>query len=435
MFISIKVCKQWYLVFNTDYPWRTFIFKDGIFVRRKFTQHSGWQYHIDHWKLRFLITNAARRWRILIIRPVTNLFNLYEFFRVLTNFSEYYEKHSPDDKPLAMIRTFHFQWRLHVEEDEVGGILHDKDIGTGGEMLHTLTNVVKHLHGLQSISLIDLQLTAWEAEQFIIELLEKFSTQLRYLSLLNVTLHAKSFLQIGLFLNLEKLLISPQMLQIDSLSLISCLRHLTTFCIIQDEKSVAAPCCNKEAWKQFKAQNCGRTKVWLILKGKPKIPLIIQPFAPVYGIKMEMSSGQLTHEVADDIVNFYSETLCQFVQCGLERMKRGNKMSERADSAIVRIASRCRNLEVLTFREHLSHGTALILGVYSKRNNFKLIIRKNAMLKRVCWCRRDLREFDIDFDWLKQISKNRDVLINEIQNLTENSWTVLEDRMYKSILT
>lgn len=57
--------------------------------------------------------NATAKWRVLEIEPVTILFNLYEFIRVLTNFSEYYERNS-SEKPLQGIRSFSFKWQLHV---------------------------------------------------------------------------------------------------------------------------------------------------------------------------------------------------------------------------------------------------------------------------------------------------------------------------------
>lgn len=64
---------------------------------------------------RYLIMNAAPKWRQLEILPVTILFNLYEFIRVLTNFSEYYEKNT-EDRPLEGIRSFTFKWQLHLHE-------------------------------------------------------------------------------------------------------------------------------------------------------------------------------------------------------------------------------------------------------------------------------------------------------------------------------
>lgn len=64
---------------------------------------------------RFLITNATSKWKELIIDPVSILFNLYEFIRTLTNFSEYYEK-TLSEKPLKGIKRFTFKWQLYVHE-------------------------------------------------------------------------------------------------------------------------------------------------------------------------------------------------------------------------------------------------------------------------------------------------------------------------------
>ncbi|CAD6190497.1 unnamed protein product [Caenorhabditis auriculariae] len=428
-----QVCYQWFIASSTDYPWRKFVFKDGVFVRRKYTQHSGWQYHIDHWRLRFLISNASRKWRVLVIEPVTNLFNLYEFFRVLTNFSEYYERNTEEDRPLGKIRQFHFQWRLQVD-DEIAGVHRDKDIGTGGEMLHTLSNLLTHLHGLKVLSLIDLQLTFWEGDQFLNDLLAKFSTQLEYLSLLNVSLRPRAFLQPALFLNLRQLVVSPQMIGDDNLSLIACLRRLQTLTIVQDEKCDLVVPCSSKAWQVFTEQNCSRTRLWLILKGKPKCALIIQPCAPVFGIKMEESSGQLTNGIADQISLYYSETLEVFEQCGLERMKRGKKMKERADLALVLLASKCQSLKMLACRERIAHGTALILATFARKKSFQLTLRKNGLLKRVCWSRREVSEMDISFDWLKRHSKNLILVMEEIRRLTSQTRVIIDDKCYKTTL-
>lgn len=49
------------------------------------------------------------------MEPVTILFNLYEFFRVLINFAEYYEKNTTY-RPLTTIRSFSFKWQLHIHQ-------------------------------------------------------------------------------------------------------------------------------------------------------------------------------------------------------------------------------------------------------------------------------------------------------------------------------
>uniref|UniRef100_A0A1I7TNF3 F-box domain-containing protein n=1 Tax=Caenorhabditis tropicalis TaxID=1561998 RepID=A0A1I7TNF3_9PELO len=427
-----QVCRQWNRGFHSKHSWRTFTFKDGVFVRCKFTQHSGWQYHIDHWRLKNLITNTTHSWRTLNIEPVTNIFNLYEFFRVLANYAEHYEKFSNSFRPMGNIRNFNFKWHLHVDENETGGFIENKDVGTGGQILGSLSKVLKYLHGLQSLTLEDLQLTHDEADEFIMTLLEKYQEKLTCLSLLNLTLHPKPFIQVGCFLKLRKLAVSPQMLCADTLSVIACLEHLETFSIVQDEKSSQSTDISRNAWNLFTHQNMGRTRVWLILRGKPKESLIIQPGAPVYGIRMEDSAGQLTTELAEQIANFYQDTLRHFVQCGLERMKRGKKMEDRVDSALVEIVSRCTLLERVACRERMSYGTAIILSVYAARNGFKLWIRRNALLKRICWCRTDMETHAIFFNWLRSQCQSEELAIGTVQENT-NHLSVLDDKTYKAL--
>ncbi|EFP03569.1 hypothetical protein CRE_19270 [Caenorhabditis remanei] len=428
-----QVCRQWNEGFKSDFSWRTFTFKDGVFVRRKFTQHSGWQYHIDHWRLKNLITNKTKAWRVLNVEPVNNIFNLYEFFRVLANYSEHYEKFSATERPIGKIHTFNFKWHLHVDQNETGGLIEDKDVGTGGQILGSLNNVLKYLHGLKSLNLVDLQLTHQEADEFLATLLEKFHEKLTYLSLLNVTLFPKPILQVGCFLKLRKLLVSPQMLCTDTLSAIACLEHLENLSIVQDEKSSQSTDISRNAWNMFVKQNMDRTRVWLILRGKPKTSLIIQPGAPVYGIRMENSAGQLTMELAEQIANYYSGSLHHFIQSGLERMKRGKKMEERVDSALIEIVSRCPLLERVACRERLSYGTAVILSVYAERNGFKVYLRKNALLKRICWCRFDMETHGILFNWLREMCRTEELVTEILQYSTNQPMVVYDDRSYKAL--
>lgn len=74
---------------------------------------------------------------------------------------------SSQDRPMAKIHTFNFKWHLHVDENETGGFIAGKDVGTGGQILHSLKTVLNYLHGLKSLSLVDLQLTHDEADDFL----------------------------------------------------------------------------------------------------------------------------------------------------------------------------------------------------------------------------------------------------------------------------
>jgi hypothetical protein len=117
--------------------------------------------------VRYLITNTARKWRHLIIRPVTLLFNLYEFIRVLTNFSEYYEN-TGDQRPLADVQTFEFNWQLHIHDYNTVALVKRKE-NHDETTTSTTTKVYGTGGGLRHLSLRQLQLDSWECQPFIDE--------------------------------------------------------------------------------------------------------------------------------------------------------------------------------------------------------------------------------------------------------------------------
>lgn len=255
-----QVCLNWYRVSQQDYAWRRFQYKDKMFTRRKYTSHAGWQHMIDHWKLRFLIMKATTKWKVLEIEPVTILFNLYEFIRVLTNFSEYYERNSLA-KPLQGIRSFSFKWQLHVHVRGEGQT--ERVFGTGGEMLKTLSLLLSYLHGLTKLSLHELQLEPYECNDFIDDILYKFDSQLKSLCIINLTKVRRPFLQLGLFLFLEHLTVSPQHLNESIVTLLADLRHLKSLIILQNDKTFGAKAVDSKAWLSFAKRN-NHTRIHLI---------------------------------------------------------------------------------------------------------------------------------------------------------------------------
>ena len=195
------------------------------------------------------------------------LFNLYEFIRVLTNFTEYYEK-SSDDRPLAAIKSFEFNWQLHIHGQTQKKVAENTTMyGTGGQMLKALTMLLSHLHGLKTLALRQLQLDAVESDCFIDEVLVFFGEHLECLTVVNVTKQARSFMQLGLFLNLRKLVVSPQHLNDDVVILISGLQLLDDLLILQDEKTLGAQSASAASWNVFKRSN-NYTRVHLLAKGE-----------------------------------------------------------------------------------------------------------------------------------------------------------------------
>uniref|UniRef100_A0A9J2PN04 Uncharacterized protein n=1 Tax=Ascaris lumbricoides TaxID=6252 RepID=A0A9J2PN04_ASCLU len=422
------VCSNWYRVFRSNYPWRRFQFRDYIFTRRKFTSHAGWQYAIDHWRLRYLIMNAAPKWRQLEILPVTILFNLYEFIRVLTNFSEYYEKNT-EDRPLEGIRSFTFKWQLHLHER---GNQNAKMIGTGGEMLKSLSLLLSHLHGLNELELRELQLEPWECNHFVDDILYQFDSQLTSLCLINLTKVPRPFLQIGLFLYLEHLTVSPQHLDESVVILIADLRQLKSFIIYQNEKALGASAVGAKAWQAFSASN-KHTRVYLIQAGKSHGDLLIQPNAPVYAIIYENSIGQLTDEIAQEICDNYSTSLQYLIQKGLERRYRPRQFAMRVDMPAVIIALRCAKLKLLAVRERISFGTALLLAIISARHKTTLCTRRNALLKRRNWTLGEVHEVlgvDVDNGWFREACSSYEALQREVIKITGSMASIITDNRY-----
>ena len=55
---------------------------------------------------------------------------------------------------------FSFKWSLHVQDQNSGGELEEKDIGTGGEMLRSIRALLFQLHALKDLELHQLQLNS-----------------------------------------------------------------------------------------------------------------------------------------------------------------------------------------------------------------------------------------------------------------------------------
>ncbi|VDN81394.1 unnamed protein product [Brugia pahangi] len=414
-----QVCLNWYRVSQQDYAWRRFQYKDKMFTRRKYTSHAGWQHMIDHWKLRFLIMKATTKWKVLEIEPVTILFNLYEFIRVLTNFSEYYERNSLA-KPLQGIRSFSFKWQLHVHVRGEGQTerVNISVFGTGGEMLKTLSLLLSYLHGLTELSLHELQLEPYECNDFIDDILYKFDSQLKSLCIINLTKVRRPFLQLGLFLFLEHLTVSPQHLNESIVTLLADLRHLKSLIILQNDKTFGAKAVDSKAWLSFAKRN-NHTRIHLIQAGKRQNALLIQPKAPVYAIIFDKSTGQLTNELTQEK--------------GLERRYRSREFTKRVDVFAIELAHRCSNLKLLAIRERMCFASALLLAQIARSHQTTICLRRNALLKRVNWADGTVKSIlgsESNQKWIKGHCKNFEILENTIRNITGTTATIVTDNRY-----
>lgn len=129
-YYASQVCQNWSEIFWNKNSWSTFVFKDRVFTRPKFTLHAGYQYMLDYYRLRFLVNKVVWRWNSIIFKPVTLFFNLYEFMRALTNYAEYHARGSAAN-PFQLLSHFEFNWQLKFQTSTGGPTIY----GTGGHIL------------------------------------------------------------------------------------------------------------------------------------------------------------------------------------------------------------------------------------------------------------------------------------------------------------
>ncbi len=423
-----RVCQNWLRVTLIDRCWETFVYRDFMFTRKRFTLHSGYEHAIDHWKLRFLINNVTRKWRHVVVKPFSLLINFYEFIRVITNFTEYYE--NQEEHPLENIRTFDFEWELHVPKTY-------KDpspevFGTGGRLLNGVSMLISHFRGLKALTLRQLLLEEREADAFMDELQLYFGERITTLCVLNLTKTQHSFFHLGLFLHLRKLCVSPQHLNDDVVYLLSGQQNLRDIFLIQDKNTT--PCTvavDGRTWRDFR-KSAPRVRVHLRIRGRGAGDLVWQLFAPVFSIVYDTPNCQLTAENAVLMADNYSETLEIYVQRGIQRRFRARAFEDRADTAVMMLVRHCRNLKSLAIRECLSTATLLIIAqLCSFKEEFFLSVRRNSLLKRSDWPY-DSREWSAQFyDWLKTSARDYDKTQFEVERLLKGKGKIMSDKEYK----
>ncbi|GFT52274.1 f-box domain-containing protein [Trichonephila clavipes] len=151
-YYASQVCRNWNRIFYSIKVWETFILGDKTLTRRKFNYYMGDQYVLDHHRTQLCLHKVARGFRKLVIKPMENFHNLYEFMTILSYFCENFES-------LVMIRSLDFTFGCELSPEVARG--RDKVFGTGGKLLEALKRLMDDLKGLKHLSLQDLLLEKW----------------------------------------------------------------------------------------------------------------------------------------------------------------------------------------------------------------------------------------------------------------------------------
>ncbi|OTF76790.1 hypothetical protein BLA29_008421, partial [Euroglyphus maynei] len=218
--LASQVCPHWFECFYSPTIWTTLIITDKSFTKRKFNYYLGYQRMIDSFKTQTFLWKFGTNIRRLIIKPMSNFFNLYEFMKILSQFAEHYEPNrlrhlnSLDFtfgcRSLNLSINDGFNDRQHHRRLSTGEIRNDDNevIGTGGKLLEALKELMYYLIGLKHLALRDLLLNPDEARYLLDNVAINCYEQLRTLTLINCCKNQYAFLHVGIFINLDTLVIS-----------------------------------------------------------------------------------------------------------------------------------------------------------------------------------------------------------------------------------
>lgn len=148
-----------------------------------------------------------------------------------------------------------------------------------------LKRLLSDLPKLESLKLYDLLLERYEAKHLLDEVVDICRAKLKILYLVNVTSLHCPIMHVGIFLNLKILIITPQNLDDDVLTLIadSNIKHLH---IIQNRytpSGITVSPCSVKGWRIVKHDN-PNLYVHLRIESTSNGEIVIQPEAPVRSI-------------------------------------------------------------------------------------------------------------------------------------------------------
>ncbi|GAB1607943.1 uncharacterized protein LOC115226514 [Argonauta hians] len=411
------VCRRWYRYFYTPKVWENFVLNDRSFTRKKFNLYLGYQQESDPRKVQLCLSRVGSLFKSIVIPPIKDYFNLYEFLRILGYFLNYF-----DDYPMPLLRTFRFTFHCEFW-DHSGVSIH----GTGGDILDKTKNVIGSMKNMKEIYLANLMLDLKDAEGFIDPLYKMSGDTLQTLSLINCTNDVHPFPLVAQMSALQKLVISPNNIDDESILLFAG-TNLTEIHIVEDHLTPSSVPISPVAWS-FLLEMIPYIRVVLRTRGRLNRDMMQQPGAPVYSVIHENPRSQLKPAVAMQLVDLYHKNLEVFAQLKLPRVHGSRSFGERIDSSLVMMVKGCPRLHTLIIKERLSTASLLLL-LHGAKNLKKLYVRQNGLLRKYDWPR--LPDWsDSFYRWLKRTSYDMDSLQSHVSQVLGYNWYPLTDKQFK----
>ncbi|XP_034951229.1 uncharacterized protein [Chelonus insularis] len=432
------VCRAWYRAFKLPKVWSTFTLQDTTLTRGKFNYYSGWCYVLDHIRTSACLNKVGKNFKSLIFEPVYNFYNLYEFMTMISWYSE--QSNIDDSSEIGGIGTqirhlkFIFPCNMANKNDPE----QIKVFGTGGKLLEALKRLTKNLKNLRSIEFIDLMLDSSEALYFLDVICENCTETLKRLVLINATKLHCPLLHVGVFLNLNVLVISPQNLDEDVLELIGYTRlsHMHIFQNRYSPVDTTVQLPKHFSWVKLRKNN-PKLKVHLEIEScKPEIILPIEfpehSSIPCYSIVIDNPIVQIsTSKMIAQAINFQSTLTLYALKC-IPKYYQHRNFSKRLDEVFVRLCKTCSNIQTLMIHDKIS--TATILEIVSIAKNLKnLYVRRNAVLKRCDKTLSLISNWTPEHEkWIKTNSNSYESTEKEVSKKLGYRWRMLSEKEFKN---
>ncbi|CAL1537578.1 unnamed protein product [Lymnaea stagnalis] len=414
-----QVCRQWYDLFYSPRVWETFILLERTLTKKRFNLYKGYQRELCPGKTQLCFRRVGSFFKRIVVTPITDYFNLYEFLRILAAFLQFQEDHGQIAMPL--LHTFDFTFACASRSEGVE-MVH----GTGGQILEMIKQLLVRMSNLKHLKLNQLLIDVMDVPSLFDAITNCFGESLSSLEMLNVSKVPLALPELARFRNLIKLSISPQHLSEEVLLMLAGLNIMQLF-LVQDPYTCECEPVSSEAWKLMR-EMAPWLHVYLEVSGRAKSKVLIQPRAPVHGIFLRTPYTRLTSDLVMSLVEHYSKTLRYFVQERLPRVHGPRGFNFRCDSSLLFLVRRCRSLHTLIIRERISTATLILVANEGKRLS-TLLARKYGLIKRCDWLR--CGEMSKDFyAHLKRASLNYDECTDEVCRLLQRRWRPLTDRQF-----
>ncbi|XP_035209865.1 uncharacterized protein LOC118184320 isoform X2 [Stegodyphus dumicola] len=420
-YYASQVCRNWNRIFYSRRVWDTFILEDRTLTRRKFNYYMGDQYVLDHHRTQLCLHKVARGIRKLIIKPMENFFNLYEFMTIVSYFCENFEA-------LPLIRTLDFTFGCEFSDENQQG-RDEKVFGTGGKLLEALKRLMDDLTGLKNLSLQDLLLEKEEAKYLLDDVAYNCCESLRTLRLVNCSKEPFAMLHPAVFVNLQKLTLSPQHLSDDIVLLLGNTK-LKDLYLLQTKLTQYATPVTPKVWREC-SKHSPLLKVHHILTGPVKTPIIWQEGAPVRSVIYDTPQIEVSVSCIFTASSMYSNTLEVFAYQGLPEYPLQDSFEERADTSLMLLSRCCIFLDTLVIRDFISTATVLLLANQS-RNLRRLLVRRNAFIRKCDWPHNP-EWTDTFYSWLRTTSGSYEKTAQEVSRMLGCKWLPLSDEEFQRL--